>query len=407
MKKILTILILNLITLNLFAGGLDLVEYGSPSSVGSAGNSNLTNTRDATILMTNPAGMSFTEGSLFTTGLQILTLDSTFDNKGSGNTGNNGGQIGTTDFMPTAYYLQSLDENWHFGIGMNSHTGLGLNYNDAWVGRYAIQNITLATIQITPSLSYKVNEKLSFGGSLVIDYAAIDMKVALNRPGLLSDGQMEYDDDDFAFGFVLGTMYKPIESTTIGLTYHSEIEHEFSGSPDFANNGVIAGLLLSDLDLDMTIPQMVKLGIRHELDEKLAILVSGSWEEWSRFGEVAIQTTTTGADADRNYKDTWGGGIAFEYQLNDEWLLSTGYRYDTSPVEDDDRTADLPADRLHRIGFGAEYAWSEDVTIGAAYSFVDMGTPSINQSSGLGAGNTRGNYDSKIHIITFGFTYRF
>ena len=177
-KFIATTLLLS--TSSAFAGGLDLVVYGTPASVATAGNSNLTNTDEATILMTNPAGMSFTSGDMFSTGIQVLSLDMDFKDKGSTTGGNDGGKIGSNELMPTAYYIQHLDDQWTFGIGMNAHTGLSLEYDDNWVGRYNMQSVTLTTLQLSPAFSYKVNDKLSVGFGLIIDYAIYEADVAIN-----------------------------------------------------------------------------------------------------------------------------------------------------------------------------------------------------------------------------------
>ena len=188
-----------------FAGGLDLVVYGTPASVATAGNSNLTNTDDGAIVMTNPAGMAFTDGDMFTSAFQVLSLDLSFDDKGSTTGGGDGGKIGSDELMPTAYFIHHLDDQWTFGFGMNAHTGLSLEYNDSWAGRYNIQSVTLTSVQLVPSLAYKVNDKLSLGAGLIIDCAIYEAEVAVdtNVPG---DGKMKYEDEDWAFGFTLGMM---------------------------------------------------------------------------------------------------------------------------------------------------------------------------------------------------------
>ena len=387
-----------------FAGGLDLAEYGTPSSVGTAGVGNLTNTRDATIAMTNPAGMSQIEGDLFSTSVQFLTLDARFEDKGSTNSGGNGGQLGSTEIMPASYFVSQINDQWHWGIGLNSHTGLGMDYNDSWVGRYSIQEVSIATLQLNPSLSYKVNDKLSVGAGLVIDYAMLFIEAGVPKIGS-GEGSVEIEDAHAALGYNLGLMYQATPATRLALTYQSEIEHRFKDHPKHKGTGPLAGALLSNVNMDMTMPQMVKAALRHELTEKTAILLSASWKEWSKFGEIPVQIRNADRNANRNYNDTWGGGIAFEHKLNDKWLLMSGYNYDSSIVDNKHRTADLPSADMHRFGFGAEYEWAENITVGGAYEFVDMGTPGINQTSA--SATTVGEYDNALHFVTVGLTYRF
>jgi long-subunit fatty acid transport protein len=42
----------------------------------------------------------------------------------------------------------------------------------------------------------------------------------------------------------------------------------------------------------------------------------------------------------------------------DPWLLSAGIAYDSSMVDDKDRTPDLPTGESWRFGLGARYDWS-------------------------------------------------
>ncbi|MFA9563662.1 MAG: hypothetical protein ACERLM_03000, partial [Acidimicrobiales bacterium] len=39
----------------------------------------------------------------------------------------------------------------------------------------------------------------------------------------------------------------------------------------------------------------------------------------------------------------------------EKWLLQLGFSYDTSPVDSDDRTPDMPIDRQIRYATGAQY----------------------------------------------------
>ena len=389
-----------------FAGGLDLVVYGTPASVATAGNSNLTNTDDGAIVMTNPAGMAFTDGDMFTSAFQVLSLDLSFDDKGSTTGGGDGGKIGSDELMPTAYFIHHLDDQWTFGFGMNAHTGLSLEYNDSWAGRYNIQSVTLTSVQLVPSLAYKVNDKLSLGAGLIIDYAIYEAEVAVdtNVPG---DGKMKYEDEDWAFGFTLGMMYQITDATRIALTYISEIEHEFQDRPKFYNTpaGDVIGGIIDRVDLDMNIPQMVKFGISHELNEDWKLYGSASWEEWSRFGEIAVGSGAGSVDADRNLNDTYGFGLGAAYKLNEDWTLMCGYRFDSSIVDKEDMTADLPSDEIHRYGLGAEYQYSENMTMGFGYSYVDLGNPQLEQESS--GGTVKGEYDAAIHIATVGVNYWF
>ena len=69
------------------------------------------------------------------------------------------------------------------------------------------------------------------------------------------------------------------------------------------------------------------------------------WQDWSEFGKVGVTMAsedTSSLTIDRNYKDTWHVAFGAQYRVADPWLLTAGVAYDSSMVDDEDRTPDLP-----------------------------------------------------------------
>ena len=69
---------------------------------------------------------------------------------------------------------------------------------------------------------------------------------------------------------------------------------------------------------------------------------------------------------------------------NEKWILMAGITYDTSPVDEEDRTPDLPVDRQLRYAFGAQYHWKTNVDLGAAIVYADLGESEIENDKLLG-----------------------
>ena len=140
-------------------------------------------------------------------------------------------------------------------------------------------------------------------------------------------------------------------------------------------------------------------------------LANVGWQEWSEFGKSDItisSQTTTSLTQDRNYNDTWHFAFGVQYRVTDPWLLSAGIAYDESPVDDDDRTPDLPLDRQIRYAVGAQYDWDDDISFGFAYEYLDAGDAKIDQFRGPLAGRLEGEYDTnEIHFLAFNVIWRF
>jgi len=170
-------------------------------------------------------------------------------------------------------------------------------------------------------------------------------------------------------------------------------------------------VLGAKVDLEMNIPQMVMVSGYHELTDRLAIMANIGWQEWSEFGKSDItisSQTTTSLTQDRNYDDTWHFALGMQYRIADPWLLSAGIAYDESPVDDEDRTPDLPLDRQIRYAVGAQYDWDDDIAFGFAYEYIDAGKAEIDQFRGPLAGRLVGEYDTnEIHIFAFNLSWKF
>jgi long-chain fatty acid transport protein len=194
------------------------------------------------------------------------------------------------------------------------------------------------------------------------------------------------------------------------------VDLEFEDVAEATGLGLILGaalgpILANPIDLEISIPQAVTVSGYHELNDRLALVASVGWQEWSDFGKnnVTVQSQTTRSfTTDRNFDNTWHVAIGARYRFSEPWLWSVGVAYDSSPVDDEDRTPDMPLDRQIRIGTGLQYDLNEDITIGGAYTFIDAGDAKINQQGSILKGPLKGNYDpNHIHAIACNVIWKF
>lgn len=85
-----------------------------------------------------------------------------------------------------------------------------------------------------------------------------------------------------------------------------------------------------------------------------------------------------------------------------------GVHYDSSPVSNSDRTIDLPLGQQIRYAFGAQYEYSNELTISAAYELLDAGKAKVNQSGLSRQGTLNGDFESNsIHIFNINASWKF
>jgi long-chain fatty acid transport protein len=386
------------------AGGLYLYELGNPE-VGLAAAGWSARAQDAATVFTNPAGMTRLQKSELLVGVQPLYLHAEFSPDSNTSTSGSDGDASTWLPAGGVYYVHNLRPKLKIGVSAVGYFGLGLEYEKDWVGRYYVQEVKLQALGVQPALAYQVTDWLSFGAGVVALYGVLDEKVAVNNIGPNQpDGKLKIEDSDWTYQANLGVLVEPRKGTRIGLTYLSEGDLKFKDEPDFSNLGPgleailrAKGLLDAELKIDFTMPQALMLSGYHELSDRLAIMGNLGWQDWSEFGKVGITVAsedTSSLTVDRNYKDTWHVAFGAQYRVADPWLLSGGIAYDSSMMDDKDRTPDLPLGEAWRFGLGARYDWSKNLAFGLGYTFLWSGDLDMDVNRGPLAGRVSGTYEN-------------
>ena len=197
----------------------------------------------------------------------------------------------------------------------------------------------------------------------------------------------------------------------------SPVKQEFKDTPEFSNavspiNRTLAATT-GQVKLKITVPQSVMFSVYSQVTDNWALMGNLGWQNWTQFGYTGISVTgnntgsTISTTANAEYDDTFHIAVGAHYRFHPQWRVTAGFAYDTSPVGDANRTVALPMDRQLRYSAGLIYELNERVTAGLAYTFIDAGSASVNQTRGL-AGTVQGDYSSNyINVIALNLAMRF
>lgn len=398
-----------------FAGGLYSSEIGSPTSLGTAGVNNVVNNVGPDSAWTNPAGMTGVKKDTVMQGMQLIIPFVRFDADIAEAGGSNGGNVGIFTPVPSFYGVKVLSDQWRVGLAISAPLGGGADYGDDFVGRYQASRSTLGGVGISPALAYKVNEKLSLGIGVSALYSIMDADVMINQPGPI-DGKLSINQiDDWGAQGYFGLTWRPSERALIGFVYRTESDTKLEGDLDLKNIQIpILNQLASRLDkieLDFDYPQLFSIGLKYMVSDKLALLFDADYEDWSAFSDFAVEISTVGPntviqDANIEWDDTWHVGAAFLYELGDNLWVSSGVGYDSSPVDDDDRNALLPADEQVRFSMAIAKVNPEKMSYSLGFTGLWLGDGKMDQTA-QGA-RFKGEFSTNFIIFVGGqVTYRF
>ena len=108
---------------------------------------------------------------------------------------------GTLGLVPNLYFTMDLTEKLKYGFAITAPFGLATDYDRDWVGRYQAKESELVTVNINPSLAYKVNDSFSVGVGVSAEYAEATLSQAVIAGIGVPDGFVEVKGDDWGYGF--------------------------------------------------------------------------------------------------------------------------------------------------------------------------------------------------------------
>ena len=391
----------------LLSAGFYLQELGTPSSIGTAGTARTTNNVGAETAWGNPAGMTGLEKTTMLNGVQVVVPKNEFDSDIAEAGGSDGGNAGNLAAIPSFYFVKPVSDDVRLGFSVVAPLGGGYDYGDDFVGRYAVQEISLQAVALSPSIGYKVNEDFSIGAGVSVLYTIFDYDLAINNPGPVADGQVEIEDaDDWGYHFFLGMQYQLNEKTRLGLVYRSETDVDLSGDIEI-NDSLLPTQLTGKAKIGWDNPQLLEAGLSYAVNDNLTMFVQADWEDWSEFSYNSFDISgnggfTTVTAIDRDFKDTYRFGVGMAYKKEDGLFL-LGTRYDSSPVSDSNRTLDLPLDKQIRITGGYIVQRENKWDYGLSASLVYFGDGKVDQTAqGV---RTKGEFD-KNWILFLGGNIR-
>lgn len=409
------------------AGGFYLQEQ-SPTAVGRAFAGEAAIADNAATIFFNPAGMTRLPGVNTDFGLHILGIDSRQQDLGStrnfpgGFTAPAGGGSGGNPFdqpvwVPSGYISAQLTDRLWVGLGLSSPFGLVVVYDEGWFGRYDSIKSDLKAYNLQPSIAYKVNDWLSVGGGVDLQYAAARLTSALPNlaPGV-PDGLLEIEGDDISIGWNIGVL-ADLGFARLGAHYRSGIDHRLKGTARFnslagplaARNGTVPGVAPIALPDIVRASAVVPIG-------RARLLGGVTWTNWSRFQRITVEdpSGTVFIESEQGYRDTWSFNGGAEYDLSPRATVRAGVMFDETPTVDAFRTTRVPDGDRTWLSAGLTWHASTKLAVNASYAHVFVASANVTRTDPVYVGTpaetlvtTRSRNSGNVDQFAASVSYRF
>jgi len=404
------------------AAGFALLEQNA-SGLGNAYAGQAASAQDASTIFFNPAGMtSLPDRQVVLSGVGIRP-SATFSNSAStpplGRAGlsGTGGDAGSWAFLPGLYAAFAITNDLRVGIGVNSPFGLKTDYETPWLGQYQALHSKLETVNVNPSIAYRLNNVVSLGAGVNWQRAKAELSQAVYF-GAAGDGVANIEGDSDAWGWNVGAMFQLSDDMRVGMAYRSNVKQDLDGTVTFSRPPGIPSALAPDGDISASVnlPETASVSVFQKFGDKWDLMGDITWTHWSRFKDLTI-TRSTGAllsTQPENWDDSWRFSLGLNYHANEKLTLRFGTAYDQTPVPDANRTARIPDNDRIWASIGLQYAFTPALLIDVGYSHLFVKNGSINQpNSGITAlpaaarGSLVGDYDSSVDIVGLQLTWSF
>lgn len=400
------------------AAAFQLLE-GNASGLGNAYAGSAAVAEDASTVFFNPAGMTLLPGRNVAFSVDLVRPSAKFSNQGSVAAGGqvvggNGGDAGDWAGIPAGYMSWQLTDRLFAGLGIGAPFGLKTQYNNDWAGRFHAVKSELKTVNINPSIAFKVNDVFSVGLGVNFQRIDADLTNAVNTAALAGAGTSalgRIKGDDTAWGWNVGAMWQVSDTTRLGVAYRSKIDYKLEGSARFTGSAaaILNGARGGDVTADVEMPDTATISVVQKISDRWTMMGDLSWTGWSTLQKLEVNRVdgVNVTTEELKWRDTWRVAFGGTYAYTDALNLKFGLAWDQTPVRDTSRLPRVPDE--DRVWLSVGVQWRPDATsaVDVGYAHLFVKDAKISANGGAAKGFLVGEYENSVDILGVQYSTRF
>lgn len=373
------------------------------------GSTGIANPKDATSLFYNPGSSAFAGSNNVALGISPAISKGSFTDANSGKITYADNPVVTP--FNASVLLGNPNSRFRYGLAVYTPFGSTMNWEKGSAGRFDVRKISLVSVAVQPTVSYKLTDRLGIGAGFVYGYGHVNIQKDV--PVSFSNGDFgtaEINARANSYGFNAGLYYEFSKQFSGGLTYRSALKMKTaSGTAKFnVPTGAASNFPDQGINAKLPLPQVFGVGFSYKPNDKLTINLDGTLSDWTPYDTIHVYYGTapvageSEAELIRNYKHGFSVRVGGEYKISRQWEARAGFIVSKSPIKDQYVAADVPDANRVNPTLGLSYICSPRWRIDAGFMYEHITRQSKNVVT-----NIDGTYKFNLYIPTIGLTYQF
>ncbi|EGR1310523.1 outer membrane protein transport protein [Vibrio cholerae] len=408
------------------AAGFQLAEY-SATGLGRAYAGEAAMADNASAQWRNPAMLTYLEGTQVSAGAIYVNpnvdVEGTVTHQQLGKTHASSNDFAHDAVIPNFYLSHQLNEQVALGFALGTNYGMETDLGTEFAASHFGNQASVISKEANLNIAYQILPQLSIGGGVRYVMgeghfgATAPAKNLIRHPvtnnvmTLPKGTTLKYmEGEDNSWGWQVGSAWQITQDHRVGFAYKSEVVMDFEGHAEGVSYGSYKPGMMS-----VTLPATAELASFHQLNDQWAIHASINWTDWSSFKELtAVFPEKSDLIKSENWEDNYRFAIGTTYQYDAKLALRAGVAYDTSAVDDKNRTATIPETDRTWVSVGGSYVATPQLTLDAGFTYIFAKDATINeprdasdQTAAAIGGAFTGNVSGNVWLIGVQANYRF
>jgi len=279
--------------------------------------------------------------------------------------------------IPFFHYVSKAYGDYRWGVSLTAPGGLTKRWNTPAQRAYA-EEFTLKIVELSPSLSYRVNDQFSVAGGLRLVYSegivksnGDQMSAIIGDPRANVARDME--GDTIEFGYNLALTYKPTSDINLAMTYRSEVDLDEEGTATLSAGGM--EMYNGEATVSVPLPAALNISASKTWNNMFTVELNYERTFWSSYetldfgyggANIGPLTPIFDTPIPKDWKDTNTFRISATVEMENGITAMMGFSLDEAPAIEKTIGFELPDSDARIFSMGFRYQQTENLSWGLA-----------------------------------------